>query len=127
MMTDHSDRKVILVVEDEPFVRMVAVDLLTEDGRTVFEAGCVEEALEVLGREHHVDLLFTDINMPGTLDGLDLAAIAFRRQPDLKLIVTSGANSLCDDQIPDHGRFISKPYTPHALTRLVTAELAGPC
>lgn len=106
---------------------MVAVDLLEESGRTVIEARCAEEAPEVLRTADHVDLLFTDIDMPGDLDGLDLAAIAYRRRPGLKLIVTSGGNTTRDDQLPDHGRFISKPDTPGALARLVEAERAGAC
>jgi CheY-like chemotaxis protein len=108
-MAIHPDRTVILVVEDEPFIRMVAVDLLSDRGRVVLEAGCVEEALA--------------INMPGELDGLDLASIASRRQPDLKLIVTSGAKKLADDQIPDHGVFIPKPYSTRDLAYLVEAKL----
>lgn len=97
---------IILVVEDEPFIRMVAVDVLATEGRVVLEAGCVEEALAVIDAEARIDLLFTDINMPGELDGLDLAEIVYRRQPDLKLVVTSGGQNLADDEIPDHGVFI---------------------
>jgi CheY-like chemotaxis protein len=122
-MAIHPDRTVILVVEDEPFIRMVAVDLLSDRGRVVLEAGCVEEALAIIEEEGPIDLLFTDINMPGELDGLDLASIASRRQPDLKLIVTSGAKKLADDQIPDHGVFIPKPYSTRDLAYLVEAKL----
>jgi CheY-like chemotaxis protein len=118
-------RVVILVVEDEPFVRMVAADLLAVEERVILEAGCVEEALAVIEAEGRIDLLFTDINMPGELDGLDLAAIAHRQQPDVKLIVTSGATKLADDQIPAHGIFISKPYSTRDLTHLVEAKLAA--
>ena len=115
---------VILVVEDEPFIRMVAVDLLEAEGRVILEAGSAEEALEVMAAEGRVDLLFTDINMPGDLDGLALAEIAFRRQPDIHLIVTSGAKQLTDDEIPDGGVFIAKPYATATLTRLVEEKLA---
>jgi CheY-like chemotaxis protein len=121
-----SHRVVILVVEDEPFVRMMAVDALIEHGMTVLEADCVEEALEVIQAEARIDLLFTDINMPGDLDGLDLAEIAHRRQPDLKLIVTSGGMNVAADDIPDHGVFIPKPYDTRALAQMVEAKLSAP-
>lgn len=125
-MAESSSRIVILVVEDEPFVRMIAVDILIEHGMIVFEAGCVEEALKVIQAEGRIDLLFTDINMPGDLDGLDLAEIAHRQQPDLELIVTSGGMNMTDDKIPDHGVFIPKPYDTRALTQLVKAKLSAP-
>ncbi|MEG3088931.1 response regulator transcription factor [Sphingomonas sp. PB4P5] len=125
-MAEFPERTVILIVEDEPFIRMAAVDLLAAEGRVILEAGNAEEALEVIAAEERIDLLFTDINMPGELDGLDLAGIAYRQQPDVKLIVTSGANKLADDEVPDHGLFISKPYSPHELTTLVAAKLGAP-
>jgi CheY-like chemotaxis protein len=124
-MTESPHHAVILVVEDEPFVRMIAVDVLTDYGMTVLEADCVEEALAVLDTESQIDLLFTDINMPGDLDGLDLAAIVHRRRPGMKLIVTSGGNKLSDNDIPDHGMFVSKPYDTHALPNLIEAKLAA--
>lgn len=125
-MTDPDPRTVILVVEDEAFVRMVAVDSLEEGNRRVLEAGCAEEALAVIAAEGRIDLLFTDINMPGELDGIELATIAIRRQHDLKLIVTSGAKSMTAADIPDHGSFISKPYSTRTLAQMVDAKLIAP-
>ncbi|WP_260597175.1 response regulator [Sphingomonas endolithica] len=124
-MAEIPQRAVILVVEDEPFIRMVAVDLLAEEGRVILEAGSAQEALEVIAAEGRIDLLFTDINMPGELDGLDLAGIAYSRQPDLKVVVTSGATQLADGDIPDHGVFMSKPYSAGNLARVVKAKLAA--
>ena len=63
--------------------------------------------------------------MPGDLSGLDLAEIAHRRQPDLKLIVTSGGRNVAAADVPDHGVFIPKPYEMKQLTRLVEAKLAA--
>jgi CheY-like chemotaxis protein len=123
-MIKQPSRTVILVVEDELFVRMAAVDDLAADGRTILEADCADEALAIIEAEGQVDLLFTDINMPGKLNGLDLAAIVFERQPGTKLIVTSGAQKLADSELPDHGVFISKPYSTHDLRQLVQSKLA---
>jgi CheY-like chemotaxis protein len=122
-MAADPSRVVILVVEDEPFIRMLAVDLLAEPGRVVLEAVCVEEALAVIKAEERIDLLFTDINMPGELDGLDLATIMYRQQPDVEIIITSGAQKFADNEIPDHGVFISKPYSAHTLTQIVEDKL----
>jgi CheY-like chemotaxis protein len=124
-MVENRRRLVILVVEDEPFVRMIAVDVLIEHGMTVLEADCVEEALAVIKAADRIDLLFTDINMPGDLDGLDLAKIAHCQQPDLKLIVTSGGHNVDAADLPNHGVFIPKPYDPRALTQMVDAEIAA--
>lgn len=124
-MVEHSLQVVILVVEDEPFVRMIAVDVLVDHGMVVLEADCAEEALAVIRTGQHIDLLFTDINMPGDLDGLDLATIAHNERPDLKLIVTSGGRAMNVDDIPDHGVFIAKPYATRALTQMVDAKLAA--
>ncbi len=126
-MAEEPRRFVILVVEDEPLVRMIAVDVLVDHGMIVLEASCVEEALEIIQAEGRIDLLFTDINMPGDLDGLDLAAIAHRQQPDLKLIVTSGGVKLTDADVPDHGVFIPKPYDTRELAQLVEDRLSSAC
>ena len=122
-MAVNSPRAVILVVEDEPFIRMLAVDLLAETGRIILEADCVEEALAIIDAEDRIDLLFTDINMPGELDGLDLATILYRKQPDVELVITSGARKFADDEMPDHGVFISKPYTARTLTQTIAEKL----
>ena len=124
-MVENCPAAVILVVEDELFVRMIAADVLVEHGMIVLEAGCADEALALIEAEDRIDLLFTDINMPGELDGLELAAIARRRRPDLKLIVTSGGTNMTTDDVPDHGVFIPKPYDARVLTQVVEAKLSA--
>lgn len=124
-MAQDPQQAVILVVEDEPLVRMIAVDVLIDNGMRVIEADCAEEALAVLRTGQHIDLLFTDINMPGDLDGIELATIAQCERPELKLIVTSGGRNLSVADVPDHGVFIAKPYATSALAHLVDAKLAA--
>lgn len=121
-MTDQ--KSPVLVVEDEIFIRMVAVDTLEECGYSMFEAGDAAEAVALIERMPGIALIFTDINMPGDKDGLDLAAEVARRWPEIEIIVTSGARRLSDEQIPDHGDFLSKPYSAAALTKLVREKLA---
>lgn len=106
------------------FIRMVAVDALEDRGFSILEAADAREALEVLERTPGIALIFTDINMPGDIDGLDLATVVARRWPDIEIILTSGGVSLTKSQIPDSGRFLAKPYATERLVDLVKEQLA---
>jgi CheY-like chemotaxis protein len=113
----------VLVVEDEVFIRMVAVDSLEDRGYSILEAGDADEALVLLENTPGVALVFTDINMPGSTDGLDLATEIAKRWPNIEIIVTSGGMRLDDGDIPDAGRFLPKPYTSEQLGRMVKEQL----
>jgi CheY-like chemotaxis protein len=113
---------VVLLVEDEPLIRMVSSESLKDEGFEVVEAANAEEALAVLGSRGDVGLLFTDVNMPGSLDGLALAELVHRLWPSIKLVVTSGRGF--GEALPDDGRFIGKPYELKAMTRLI-AEVSA--
>ena len=114
-----SKAKAVLVVDDEALVRMYAVDVLRDAGHQVFEAAHAQEALEVLDEHAEIGVLFTDINMPGLLDGLDLARMVNRRRPDVHIILTSGRLRPPAEAIPDDGRFLAKPYAGEAVISLV--------
>jgi CheY-like chemotaxis protein len=115
---------VILVVDDEALLRLRAADLLEDAGYHVVEAADAAAALEILEDRPDVRLLFTDIQMPGDLDGMQLAAKVHERWPEVLLIVTSGRLHLADQEIPDHGRFVGKPYQDHVLLRQVGSLIA---
>ncbi|ANY84941.1 response regulator receiver protein (plasmid) [Microvirga ossetica] len=101
----------VLVVEDEPLVRMTAVDELEEAGFPVLEAVNADEALRVLeARSDEVQVQFTDVHMPGSMDGMALAEQVHRRWPHILLLISSGRAQPDPDEIPDHGRFLPKPY-----------------
>ncbi len=100
----------ILVVEDEELLRLHAADLLEEHGFRVVEARNAAAALKVLESRDDVRLLFTDIQMPGALDGMDLAREVHQRGPGVLLVITSGQKKPTEAEIPDHGRFVAKPY-----------------
>jgi CheY-like chemotaxis protein len=117
----QNQRPVVLLVEDEPLVRMFGADVLEEAGFEVVEAVDGDAALAVLEARADIDLLFTDVNMPGSLDGLDLARVVHERRPEIKLLIASGQVRLSEDEIPDHGRFLPKPYGPDAILREVRA------
>ena len=110
---------VVLVVDDEPLLRMNACDMLADAGFETVEAGGSEEALGQLDSHPEVSVLFTDINMPGPMDGLDLARRVHERRPDIQLIITSGRRAPLKLEIPHDGQFISKPYDAAALVRLI--------
>ena len=105
------DASHVLIVEDECFVRMVAVDMLEDAGLPVAEAPDADAALQLLeGKAQAFGALFTDIDMPGSMDGLTLAARVRARWPHIRLVVTSGRVRPGTDALPDAGCFLPKPY-----------------
>jgi two-component system, response regulator PdtaR len=105
----------ILVVEDEALLRMIAADTLEENGFDVVEAANADAALKVLETRDDVRLLFTDVRMPGSCDGMDLARKVHARWPHILLVITSGHARPAQAEIPDHGHFIAKPYRANEL------------
>lgn len=115
---------VVLVVEDEILIRMDVADLLTDAGYRVIAEVNADHALAVLGVRSDVDVLFTDINMPGTLNGSALARIVDMRWPGIAIIAAS-AGRLTLGELPDTARFLSKPYPPSLVIETVKAALAA--
>ena len=116
MTNPEADPKpAILVVDDEALLRFHAAELLAENGYAVVEAPNAEAALKMLKSRPDVRLLFTDIQMPGPIDGMELARLVHERWPHILLVVTSGLQRPSDEEIPDHGRFIAKPYRAREL------------
>src|SRR5277367_5890092 len=101
--------RAVLVVEDEMMLRMRAVDIVEEAGFTAVEAVNADDALTILESRSDIKLLFTDIQMPGTMDGLKLAYAVHERWPLIKIILVSGQLKLTDDDKPADSRFFGKP------------------
>ena len=99
----------VLVVEDEMVLRMRAVDIVEDAGFNSLEAVNADEALSILETRPDISLLFTDIQMPGSLDGLKLAHAVHRRWPAIKIILVSGQVNLSDAEKPADSRFFGKP------------------
>jgi len=112
----------VLIVEDEPFIRMAAADIVSDIGITPFEASDAGEALALLGDHPEIRLIFTDVNMPG-MDGVALARRAREIRPDVSVIVTSGRRAIPLDQLPEDGTFLPKPYGSEQLTNAVESTL----
>jgi CheY-like chemotaxis protein len=110
--SDEGHRQMTIVVaEDESVLRMIAVDFLTEAGFTVIEASHAREAVGVLEVQfQEVHILFTDINMPGEMNGLELARHVRSNWPHIALLVTSGNRSPTAADLPEGSRFLRKPY-----------------
>src|SRR5437868_6481172 len=99
----------VLVVEDEMVLRMRAVDIVEDAGFTAVEAVNADEALSILESRSDISLLFSDIQMPGSMDGLKLAHAVHDRWPSIKIILVSGQTKLADTDRPTNSRFFDKP------------------
>ena len=105
-------------------IRMDIVDFLHKEGFDVYEAAHSAAAIEILERTPSISVIFTDIDMPGTMDGLALAAAVRDRWPPVKIVVTSGYQTLELTDLPDGGLFFSKPYR-HDEVAAAFRELAS--
>ena len=124
-MADTPSRQVVLIVEDEALVRMTAVDLIEEAGFEILEATNADEAILLLEARPDITVVFTDIEMPGSMNGLRLAEAVRGRWPPIKIIATSGHYVVRDGDLPSGGLFLAKPYSPNQISsalREVTAQ-----
>ncbi|TAY51075.1 response regulator [Rhizobium leguminosarum] len=109
-------KAVVLVVEDSTIIRMSAVDLVLSAGYEALEACDADEAIRILESRNDIDLVFTDVQMPGTMDGIKLSHYIRDRWPPVRLIVASGAAILKESDLPTGSRAFSKPYDNLAIT-----------
>ena len=114
-----SRRPVVLIVEDELLLRMDAIDVIAAAGFEVVEAGDADEAIKVLESRRDITVVFTDIQMPGSMDGLKLARAVRGRWPPIKIVTTSGQCVVEATDLPEGGRFLPKPYSPMQVSGLL--------
>jgi DNA-binding NtrC family response regulator len=119
------NQKAVLIVEDDVLIRMNAVDMAVRDGFLVFEAENADRAIELLELHPEIGLVFTDIEMPGSMDGLKLVHYVRHRWPPIKLIVASGKIRLDIALLPDGGLFFAKPYDENTILRAIRSLLAA--
>jgi len=113
---------VILLVEDETFVKYYLEEILEYAGYQIVSAANADEAIEILESRNDIRVLITDINMPGSMDGLRLAAAVKDRWPPIKIIVATGKDAPRREEMPMDSQFLPKPYAPNrvlAAVRLV--------
>lgn len=113
--TPRFEKAVVLVVEDDPLLRMNAVDMIEEAGFRAIEAPNADAAIRTLETRNDIRLIFTDIDMPGSMDGLALAHAVANRWPPVRIFATSGHFKVSETDLPNGGRFIPKPYRQHQL------------
>ncbi|MBS0530792.1 MAG: response regulator [Proteobacteria bacterium] len=104
-------KPVVLIVEDEVLIRMEAIEMIRDAGFEVVEAADADEAVTILEARTDIVALFTDIQMPGSMDGLKLARAVRDRWPPIKILAASGNVKLSPDDLPSGGQFLQKPYT----------------
>jgi CheY-like chemotaxis protein len=110
MQRKASIRPVVLIVEDEVLLRRQAAAIVEDAGFDVVEAATADEAITVLETRNDIRLVFTEIQMPGSIDGLRLTHLVKTRWPPVQIIATSGRLRLRDDDLPTGGRYLSKPF-----------------
>ena len=115
----------VLIVEDEPLVRMDLAEEVARAGFDVLDAADAGEALAILSARGDVAVMFTDINMPGPMNGIELARAVRERKPDVALILTSAGERPGPEALPPGGRFVPKPYDPRRLIDLLRDAVIG--
>lgn len=121
-----SDARIaVLVVEDEALILMDTAHFLEDEGYLVYQAENADKAIEILARHAGIRLIFTDIDMPGSMDGLKLAAAVRDRWPPVRIIVTSGARTVEITDMPDGSVFFSKPYMHGEVLKSMRELLAA--
>jgi YesN/AraC family two-component response regulator len=106
----HEKPIVVLIVEDEALIRMDVADYISRPDITTLEAANADEALQILSERSDVDVIFTDVNMPGSMDGLQLAERVRELQSEIGIIIASGMVRVARSTLPSNIVFYEKPY-----------------
>jgi two-component system, response regulator PdtaR len=113
---NNMQKPVVLIVEDEFLIALNAADFLQKAGYRTIEVGNADDAVAMLENREDIGVVFTDVRMPGSMDGLQLAHCVRDRWPPVKVLVTSGHHTFREGDLPFGGMFISKPYSDFAIS-----------
>ncbi len=116
----------VLVVEDEALLLFSVADELRDEGFDVFEARNADEALKVMRENPNLDVMFTDVDMPGSMDGIGLSHAVRTYYPPVQIIVTSGKTRPLERELPQGALFFSKPYSTKSLTTAIQVLKSEP-
>ena len=111
--------KSVLIVEDEVLIRLEVVDFFEDAGYEVHEAGGADEAIKLLTRYPHIGVVITDVQMPGSMDGLRLSHYIRDRYPPVLLAIVSGHANLGEGDLPTNCFFMSKPFDLKRMLRKI--------
>ena len=117
-----SSRPAALIVEDQPFIGMVASDILRESGFQTFHAYDAEAAAQVLDEHPEIELVVTEAQLPGDVTGLELCRRVSLQRPNVQLVVTATSQELHRDNVPRGASVLRKPYASGELRTLVAAK-----
>jgi CheY-like chemotaxis protein len=120
-----AEQPIILVVEDDVLLRMDAVEIIRNAGFDALEAGNADDAITILEARPNIHVVFTDVQMPGTMDGLKLARFVKDRWPPIKILATSGLVRIGGGDLPAGGRFLPKPYSRTEVVQTLRELLAS--
>src|SRR5438046_1214194 len=124
VQTNGVQKPVVLVGEDEPLILIDVLDVLEQAGFQALGAHSADEAITILEGRNDIRVVMTDIDIPGSMDGLKLAQAVRHQWPPIELIVASGKYQFSDEELPIRGRFVPKPYDVSRLTHTFR-ELTG--
>lgn len=122
---NSAENLVVLIVEDDPLIRLNALDIVHDAGFSAYEAANADEGVALLERYDEIRILFTDVDMPGSMNGLALARAVRRRWPPVAILIASGHVQVSEDEMPRGGIFIPKPYAPATLARALRTAAAA--
>ena len=117
-----STRPAALIVEDQPFIGLVASDILRESGFETFHAYDADDARALLDQHPEIEVVITDAQLPGTVTGLEFCHCVSRERPHLRLVVTAASHDLHEHQVPQGARVLHKPYASGELRTLVADQ-----
>ena len=120
-----SKRPVVLIVEDDLLLRIDATSMIEAVGFDVVEAASADDAIRILEARRDITVVFTDIQMPGSMDGLKLARAVRGRWPPIKIVATSGLVDVGEKDLREGGRFLAKPYQSKELTDVLRELMAA--
>jgi len=120
-------KSVVLIVEHEALIRMNIVQVVEDAGCEVLQAASADEAIKHLEQRDSIRAVFTDVVMPGSMDGLGLARAISDRWPSIRIIVTSGLNVSKHPDFPVNARFIGKPYQNEEIAAALRESLGTEC
>ncbi|HEX6660737.1 MAG TPA: response regulator [Sphingomicrobium sp.] len=115
-------RPAALIVEDHPFIGMVASDILRESGFSTFHAYDANDAVQLLDEHPEIEVVVTDADLPGDVDGLELCRRVSRERPDVQLVVTASGPDPLPSEMPEGARVLHKPYASGELRTVVAAK-----
>ena len=124
-MASANQLPVVLIVEDDFLLRLDAMQMLEEAGFKVVEASNSDQAILILEARPDINVMFTDIDMPGSIDGIKLAHAVRGRWPPIKIIATSGHFKIDNGNLPAGGKFIPKPYNFKYVADVIREVVRG--